>query len=415
MKQKTQELAGKIESGKECQDWHSEKDGQNIFVHIMTNNSQDVKDTKQQQMVFAGRINQETGWFLQVFCRLLKPEQGFWQLPLNSEDGSAKNTAFQANGSLYEWVSMPYGCVNGPASFNRLMTIVLLRGLERTIFFCDNVCIFSKNIEQHKEDVVRFFGLLEKYNLRINKKKCKWFSKEVKFLGFLVSGEGIRSNPEKVKAVKEWKAPTNKKDKLRSSFAPNSSIHPNPQLPYDLHCDAFDVGLGAFVVQLGRPIAFASRTLKSAETNYTTTEKECLAIVWALKQFHPYLYGSKFTIFTDHAALKSIMSTKLPRGRLAQWIMALIQDVNAQDFELKDINLSMFQDLQKVDPTVKFILRDGVRKPYVWHNGLVCYSEGNKLLPFVPAGLMSKFCTMCTPRTLQNISVWKRRWPRPRK
>ena len=156
--------------------------------------------------------------------------------------------------------------------------------------------------------------------------------------------------------------------------------YPNPQLPYDLHCDASDVGLGACVVQLGRPIAFASRTLNSAETNYTTTEKECLAIVWALKQFHPYLYGSKFTIYTDHAALKSILSTRLPRGRLARWIMALqeyqpydivhkkgslntdadalsrIQDVNAQDFELKDITLARFQELQKVDPTIKLIL-----------------------------------------------------------
>lgn len=190
--------------------------------------------------------------------------------------------------------------------------------------------------------------------------------------------------------------------------------YPNPRLPYNLHCDASDVGLGACIVQMGRPIAYASRTLNSTECNYTTIEKECLAVVWSLKQFHPYLYGSKFTIYTDHAALKSILGTKLPKGRLARRIMELqeyqpyemvhkksvlnvdadalsrIANVNAQDFSTQDITLQMFQDLQKTDPTVKFILREGVQKPYVWHNGLVCVQEAGKLLPFVPISLIEQ-------------------------
>ncbi|CEP13481.1 hypothetical protein [Parasitella parasitica] len=96
--------------------------------------------------------------------------------------------------------------------------------------------------------------------------------------------------------------------------------------------------------------------------------KKCLAVVWSLKQFHPYLYGSKFTIYTDHAALRSILGTKMPKGRLARWIMELqeyqpyevvhkkkgvlnvdanalssrIADVNAQDFSIQDTTLEMF-------------------------------------------------------------------------
>ncbi|GAN08305.1 conserved hypothetical protein [Mucor ambiguus] len=191
-------------------------------------------------------------------------------------------------------------------------------------------------------------------------------------------------------------------------------VYPNPQLPYDLHCDASDVGLGACVVQVGRPIAFASRTLNSAECNYTTTEKVYLAIVWALKQFLPYLYRSKFPLYTDHAALKSILGTKLPRERLARWIMALqeyqpydivhkkgilntdadalsrIHEVNSQDCGLKDINLPMFQELQKADPKIRLLLRDGVRKPYIWHNGLVCYEEDRRVVPFIPVGLIEQ-------------------------
>ncbi|CEP17044.1 hypothetical protein [Parasitella parasitica] len=274
-------------------------------------------------------LEQLQGYSIFTTCDL---KSGFWKLPLNKDDGSAKKTAFQANDSL------------------------------------------------------------------INPKICQWFSKEVKFLGFLVSGEGIRSNPEKVKVVKDWKAPVNKKGLLRflgfavfyhrfinslsSKAKPLYALlkkdvdyiwdskakqafdlikqelislptlaYPNPQLPYDLHWDASDVVLGACVVQMGRPIAFASKTLNSAESNYNTTEKECLAIVWALKQFHPYLYGSKFTIYTDHASLKSILGADL---------------------------------------AIQYMLRDGVRKPHVWHNDLVCYEGEGRAVPFVPVGLIEQ-------------------------
>lgn len=170
---------------------------------------------------------------------------------------------------------------------------------------------------------------LNSYNLKISKKKSQWFSKEVNFLGFLVSGEGIRSNPEKVEVAKQWKAPTSKKSLLRFlgfavfyhkfidslsgkakplyrllkkevSFEWNQAaeqafnllkrglvnlptlVYPVPSLPYYLHCDGSDTGLGPCFVQNSKPVAIASKTLTAAEVNYNTTEIECLAIVWAL-------------------------------------------------------------------------------------------------------------------------------------
>ncbi|CEP14754.1 hypothetical protein [Parasitella parasitica] len=133
-------------------------------------------------------------------------KSGFWQLPPNDQDGSSKKTAFQANGSLYEFNSLPYGISTGPSSFARLMSIVL-KGLPRTINFCDDCLIFSHTYEQHVEDVTRVLERMNSNNLKISEKKCQWFQPEVKFLRFLVNGEGIRSNPEKVAVVKQWKGP----------------------------------------------------------------------------------------------------------------------------------------------------------------------------------------------------------------
>jgi hypothetical protein len=99
--------------------------------------------------------------------------------------------------------------------------------------------------------------------------------------------------------------------------------YPNSALPYDLHTDASDIGIGAILVQHSRPLAFTSRLLTSAEQNYSTTEKECLEVVHAMTVFHPYIHGATLTIYTDHAALKSILSTKTPRGRIARWVMLL--------------------------------------------------------------------------------------------
>lgn len=98
---------------------------------------------------------------------------------------------------------------------------------------------------------------------------------------------------------------------------------PGKHLPYNIHSDASNIGVGAVLVQRGRPIAFASRTLIVAERNYSTTEKKCLAVVWALEQIHPYVHGADFTIFTDHAVLRSILTNKAPRGRIARWIMTI--------------------------------------------------------------------------------------------
>lgn len=385
-------------------------------------------------------------------------KSGYWQLKLDSS--SARKTAFIANGSLYEFTSLPFGVVNGPSSFMRLMHMVL-RGMKNTLVYLDDVICFSKTKEEHEKNLEELLKRLDKFNLKISLKKCQFFQKEVKFLGFLVGGSGIRSDPEKVEVVKNWPVPKDvkglqkflgfcafyhrfianlsdiakplntllKKEVKPFSWTTEANrafnilkdkmvtlptlAYPNPALPYDLHTDASNIGLGIALVQSGRPVAFASKTLSPAERNYSTTEKECLAIVWALNYFYPYLYGAVFTIYTDHAALKSILSTKMPRGRIARWILAIqvyqftvvhrkgsmnadadalsrLPEETQNSQALEDLTIEEFQKMQTNDSEISLLKKD-LKEPYKVQRGTVCYQrKEGKLVPVVPNALKKK-------------------------
>ena len=136
----------------------------------------------------------------------------YWQLPMDPRD--TKKSAFVANGSLYEFTCLAFGLVNGPASFMRFMHIAL-KGLDRVMVYLHDVIIISKTYKEHKSDCLKVLERLDSYNLKISKKKCQFFQREVRFLGFLVSSEGIRSDPSKVAVIKKWPIPTTAKSLQR--------------------------------------------------------------------------------------------------------------------------------------------------------------------------------------------------------
>ncbi|XP_033236139.1 uncharacterized protein [Drosophila pseudoobscura] len=217
---------------------------------------------------------------------------------------------------------------------------------------------------------------LRKANLRLNKDKCSFFKRRLKYLGHVISGNGIHTDPDKIAAVRNLKPPAGVKELRRCigmaswyrRFVPNFSeiVEPMTALlrkdrqwkwseeqekafeelkirlteapvlacpdfseKFSLQTDASEQGLGAVLTQKirdeERVIAYASRRLSKAEENYSVTEKECLAIVWSIRKLRCYLEGYRFDVITDHLALKWINSIDNPTGRIARWALELQQ------------------------------------------------------------------------------------------
>lgn len=298
---------------------------------------------------------------------VLDLNSGFWQVPLH--ESSKGFTAFSVDGKLYEFNYMPFGLCNAPATFNRMM-VKLLSHLPFCMTYVDDIVVFSEGEEQHKQHLAQIFRLLQDAGLKLNYKKCKFFQSSVKFLGFVISQNGITPDPEKVKAVTEIKEPVSVKgvksvmglfsyyrrfiknfaeiaepltrltrkdvkfewtSQCSKSFEVLKALivkapilkFPDPKIMFQVETDASAKAIGAVLTQKGHPVAFASRLLNKAEERYSTTDREALAIVWATIVFRPYIYGVHFEIVTDHNPLIGLRQSKNLTGRQARWYTRL--------------------------------------------------------------------------------------------
>ncbi|GJS68300.1 putative reverse transcriptase domain-containing protein [Tanacetum coccineum] len=220
----------------------------------------------------------------------------YHQLRVRDED--IPKTAFRIHYGHYKFQVMPFGLTNAPAVFMNLMNRVCKPCLDKfVIVFIDDILIYSKRKEEHAEHLKLILELLKKEELYAKFSKCEFWLSKVQFLGHMIDSEGIHMDPAKIKSIKNWALP--------------KTLTESRQF------------LGAVLMQREKVIAYATHQLKIHEKNYTTHDLELRAVVFALKMWRHYLYGTKCVVFTDHKSLQHILDQKELNMRQRRWLELL--------------------------------------------------------------------------------------------
>ncbi|GJW66730.1 putative nucleotidyltransferase, ribonuclease H [Tanacetum coccineum] len=294
---------------------------------------------------------------------------GYHQLRVRDED--IPKTAFRTRYGHYEFQVMPFGLTNAPAVFMDLMNRVCKPYLDKfVIVFIDDILIYSRNKEEHENHLRIILELLKKEKLYAKFSKCDFWISIMQLLGHVIDNQGIHVDPAKIEAVKDWESPTTPTEirqflglagyyqrfiegfskianplteitqkKKKYTWGENQELTfqllkqklcealilalPERNDDFVVYCDASHQGLGAVLMQREKVIAYASRQLKPNEENYTTHDLELGAVVFALKIWRHYLYGTKCTVFTDHKSLQHILDQKELNMRQRRWLELL--------------------------------------------------------------------------------------------
>ncbi|GJW06356.1 reverse transcriptase domain-containing protein [Tanacetum coccineum] len=314
---------------------------------------------------------------------------GYFQIPIDPRD--QEKTTFTCPYGTFAYRRMPFGLCNAPGTFQRCMLAIFHDMVEKTMeVFMDDFSVFGNSFQNCLSRLDHMLQRCEDTNLSLNWEKSHFMVKEGIVLGHKISKKGIEVDKAKIDVIAKLPHPTTVKG-IRSflghagfyrrfiqDFSKISRpmthllekntpfifsddcirafqtlkdklteapilIAPNWDLPFELMCDASDFAIGAVLGQRHekhfRPIHYASKTLIEAQTNYTTTEKELLAIVYAFEKFRSYLIMNKSIVHTDHSALKYLFAKKDAKARLLRWVLLL------QEFDFKVIDTKGAENL----------------------------------------------------------------------
>ena len=291
----------------------------------------------------------------------LDAKSGYYHIDLKESD--MHKTAFRTGSGSYCFRRMPFGLKNASFTYQCSINRILQEALGKfSLVYIDDVVVYSDTLQQHLDDLSKVFKLLIAGGVKLSMKKCTFAKNSIKFLGFIVSGEGVSPDQAKIDAFLKFPRPLNvknlqqfiasvnfyrslipgfadlsapltsllKKDapfiwtkehknsfiKLRTALCHKPILkHPDFTKEFEVHCDSSSQAIGAVLMQRDDPtdpksnlypVAYFSRKLNDCESRYTVSEWECLAIVAAIRHFHYFLYGNHFKVVTDHLPLKKV-------------------------------------------------------------------------------------------------------------
>ncbi|GJR03034.1 reverse transcriptase domain-containing protein [Tanacetum coccineum] len=307
---------------------------------------------------------------------------GYFQIPIDPKD--QEKTTFTCPYGTFAYRRMPFGLCNAPGTFQRCMMAIFHDMIEKTMeVFMDDFSVFGDSFSTCLTHLEKMLKRCEDTNLSLNWEKSHFMVREGIVLGHKISKSGLEVDRAKVEVIAKLPHPTSVKGvrsflghagfyrrfiqdfskiarpmthlleketpfffseecidsfntlKRKLTEAP-ILIAPDWDLPFELMCDASDFAIGAVLGQRKnkhfQPIHYASKTMNEAQTHYTTTEKELLAVVYAFEKFRSYLVMSKSIVYTDHSAIKYLFAKKDAKARLMRWILLLQEfDIDVRD------------------------------------------------------------------------------------
>eukprot|EP00253_Pinus_taeda_P011685 PITA_11685 len=259
---------------------------------------------------------------------------GYHQIRIKDED--IAKTAFRTRYRHYEFVVLPFGLTNAPATFMCLMNSVFHQYLDKfVLIFIDDILIYSRNMKEHEEHLRIVLQTLREHQLYGKFSKCDFYKEQIQYLGHIITKESIAVDPEKIKTIMEWPTPKDVAD-IRSFMGLAGYYRgfvEDPEKEYVVCTDASKEGVGGVLMQEGKVIAYESRKLKEHEQKYSAYDLELTAVIHALKMWRHYLVGRKFLLMTDHHSLTGYFSQPTLNARQARWVDFL----GNFDFEIKHL------------------------------------------------------------------------------
>jgi len=380
---------------------------------------------------------------------------GYHQIRIAEED--IPKTAFRTRYGHFEFRVLAFGLTNAPATFQTLMNNIFRPYLDQfVVVYVDDILVFSNNPEDHEAHLRIVLQVLRREKLYAKAAKCELFRPETEFLGHIVSADGIRPDPKKLRAIDEWPQPKNVNDiqsfhglanyyrRFIRSFsriaAPLTSltkktqsflwtpveeqafsdlkaalvsapvlVPPDPDKPYTVITDASDFAVGGVLCQDHgnglQPVAFESCKLNTAQQNYAVHEKEMYAIIHCYTKWRHYLEGTKTTCITDHASLKHFQTQPSLSRRQARWMEFMSRFDYTIDYQPGKGNVVADALSRRADHRVHAIshaampsqIRNAIISGYAQDPSFQNIADGQKGFSVSAGGLIYRQHRLCIP------------------